>query len=295
MRILITGSAGMLGYSLSENFRDGDCYCCTRAELDITNESQVFEIVLKFNPDIIINGAAYTSAEKAEDNIEEAYAVNCYGVKYLAAAAESVNSCLIHISTDYVFKGDKKNGCYIESDIAEPVNIYGKSKLAGEQIVKELCSKYIIIRTSWLFNAQNNNFVTSIINSLRNKKELTVVNDQLGGPTFLGDLVDSIDKIVNRIKINDVDGIWGLYHYSGFPYVSWYEFACVIAQYSQLSGIVEPDVRMNSILSENYILRAKRPKNSQLNSMKFCRVFGVEQKDWRVGLEKVIYSISNNL
>ncbi len=284
MKILITGKNGQVGSCLVDQLTtmsDVTFLALDREQLDITDATQVNKIVAEFNPNIIINAAAYTAVDKAEQESELAYGINRDGPHNLAVAANEINAYIIHISTDYVFSGDSLD-CYTESDNTDPQGVYGRSKLAGEQAVTEACSRHIIVRTAWVFGEHGNNFVKTMLRLAKTRDSLGVVADQFGGPTYAGDIAKAILAISKQI----VDGnqAYGVYHYSGFPHVSWYDFAGKIFDIAFEQGVLKQLIQVNQITTQDYPTPAKRPVNSRLNCDNINKTFGIQQSDWRTAL-----------
>ena len=227
MNILVTGSNGQLGNEMVRvSGKSKERYVFTDiAELDITKLDAVLSLVRKEQIDVIVNCAAYTNVDKAEDDEKTADLINHVAVGYLAAAAKSVNATLIHISTDYVFRGINYVP-FTEEDMTEPTGVYGKTKLAGEEAVVNSGCNYIILRTAWLYSAWGKNFVKTMLKLTEEKDILPVIFDQIGTPTFAGDLADAIGWILDR-RMTDKKGI---YHFSNEGVCSWYDFAAVIAR-----------------------------------------------------------------
>ncbi|MGR5550753.1 dTDP-4-dehydrorhamnose reductase [Vibrio sp. DNB22_12_1] len=287
MRVLVTGCNGQVGYCLTEilsNAENVALLAVDRAELDITNQEAVNEAVKAFKPTIIINAAAHTAVDKAEDEVELSFAINRDGPKYLAEAAKEVDAAILHISTDYVFEGNKF-GEYIESDVTNPQGIYGASKLAGEIAVAEACDKHVILRTAWVFGEHGNNFVKTMLRLAANRDELSIVGDQFGGPTYAGDIAKALVEIAKTIS-NDKPVEYGVYHYSGLPHVSWYEFADAIFDAAMAKRIVNKP-KLFSITTEQYPTPAKRPSSSKLSTRKINEAFAVQASDWLKALKNI--------
>ncbi|MCL1145226.1 dTDP-4-dehydrorhamnose reductase [Shewanella marinintestina] len=288
MRVLITGCHGQVGCSLTEQLTkdaNTEVLALDRDSLDITNQQAVKAAVAEFQPTIIINAAAHTAVDKAEEEVELSYAINRDGPKYLAQAAQDVGAAILHISTDYVFEGNKL-GEYAESDTTNPQGVYGESKLAGEVEVAEACGKHIILRTAWVFGENGNNFVKTILRLGATRDTLNIVGDQFGGPTYAGDIASALIQIAKRIIQGDAIE-YGVYHYSGLPHVSWYEFAEAIFSIAVDKGAITKKPSLSSITTEQYPTPAKRPSNSCLNTDKITRVFAVEASDWKVALANI--------
>lgn len=286
MRLMILGAGGQLGRALHSQ-AGNHCQICfffTRSELDITDSRMLEEKISEISPDVIVNAAACTDVEKAESDPEEAFAVNTVAVGNLAAICSRADVPLIHISTDYVFDGTWSSA-YTEDDLPNPVNEYGKSKHLGELYLARSLKKFIIIRTSWLFYPGGRNFVETMIRLFQTRNFIDVVDDQIGGPTYAGDLASAIWKICLQISDTGFDS-WGIYHFAGEPCVSRFEFAEEIYDCSRMVGIAPDGVSIRAVSSCDYITRAERPLNSCMDLSKIRRVFGVEPSDWR----KEIYS-----
>ncbi|GHA38968.1 dTDP-4-dehydrorhamnose reductase [Photobacterium aphoticum] len=290
MRVLVTGAKGQVGCSLVERLSGKvELLAIDRDELDITNENAVFEAVKAFEPDIIINAAAHTAVDKAEEEVELSYAINRDGPLYLAQAAESIGAALLHISTDYVFSGDK-NGIYIETDAVDPKCVYGKSKLLGEQAVLANCSRTIILRTAWVFGEDGNNFVKTILRLAQQRDELGIVADQFGGPTYAGDIATALITIAKTIVAEDSDfdtTKYGIYHYSGLPHTSWCGFAQTIIAKAVEQKVLNKAPIINGIKTDDYPTPAKRPANSKLNTQKITETFGIQASDWQYALNQL--------
>jgi dTDP-4-dehydrorhamnose reductase len=287
MKILVTGKNGQIGRRLVEQLStmsNVTLLALDRDQLDITDPINVNNVVAAFIPNIIINAAAYTSVDKAEQESELAYAVNRDGPYNLAVAANNINATIIHISTDYVFAGDSL-AAYVESDNTEPQGVYGRSKLAGEQAVKRACSRHIILRTAWVFAEHGDNFVKTMLRLTKTRDTLDVVADQFGGPTYAGDIANAI-MIITKQMAND-NQAYGLYHYSGFPYVNWHAFAEKIFELALAQGVLKQSIQVNPITTPDYPTPAKRPANSRLNCHKIKQAFGIVQSDWQAALVRI--------
>ncbi|WED23258.1 dTDP-4-dehydrorhamnose reductase [Vibrio sp. JC009] len=279
MKVLVTGSNGQVGYWLEKLLRDkADLLAVDQDELDITDKNAVFKTVESFQPDVVINAAAYTAVDKAEEEKELAYRVNRDGPLYLAQAANSIGASILHISTDYVFPGNKE-GCYIEQDVTEPRSVYGASKLAGEQAVRENCHHHIVLRTAWVFGEHGNNFVKTML-KLADRESLSVVGDQVGGPTSAKDVATVLVRIANLIYQGD-GVVFGVYHYSGTPYVSWYQFAEQIFDSALEQDLIAKKPELKEIVSEEYLTPVERPKNSKLDLSKIGEEFNIKGSDWK--------------
>jgi len=273
VKILVTGSKGQLGneiQSIAKDYLDFEFLFTDIDDLDITNAEQVNEYFKLNRPDAVINCAAYTAVDKAESDIEMAYRINHLAVENMAKSASAVNALIVHLSTDYVFDGQSEVP-YTESDSANPQSVYGKSKLAGEQAVNDFALNGVIIRTSWLYSAFGANFIKTILRVGSEKKELNVVFDQIGTPTYAKDLSKAIlDIIPQASKKNGVE----LFHYSNEGETNWYEFAKTIVS---IAGL---DFKINPILSKDYPVSAPRPSFSVLCKSKIKETYGISIPYW---------------
>ena len=293
MKILITGSEGQVGRCLVKQLHsmtDVKYLALNKHDLDITDSKEVDKTLNKFKPDVIINAAAYTAVDQAEENIELAFSINSDGPKNLAIAANHVGALMLHISTDYVFSGSKE-GIYCELDSPSPQNVYGKSKFSGEREVAKHCPRHIILRTSWVFSEYGNNFVKSILRLSKEKNELSIVCDQFGGPTCAGDISNALLVIAKSLLVksnlekNKIE--FGVYHYSGFPHVSWYEFASYIIEIGIEKQLINKSIHLNSISSLEFPTKASRPKNSKLDCKKIESVFPIKMCNWKSRLKNI--------
>ena len=276
MRVLVTGANGQLGSEL-KLVASADYIFTDIEELDICSEERVAEFVERNKIDRIVNCAAYTNVERAEEEPEVANRVNSTAVAILARVAKRYNARLIHISTDYVFGGEVF--CVPIKEEAQPValGIYGKTKLAGERaILKSGCS-YVILRTSWLYSTYGKNFVKTILHLASEREELRVVSDQIGSPTYARDLAAVIAKICRAEGFED-----GIYHYSNRGEISWCDFARAIVEFG------EAKCRVSPCTTAEYGARAPRPAYSVLDTSKICRALGCDIPEWRVSLAECI-------
>ncbi|EGQ8033342.1 dTDP-4-dehydrorhamnose reductase [Vibrio parahaemolyticus] len=287
-KILVTGSNGQVGRCLVEQFSSCDgveLLAVDKDQLDITNQTAVDALVSNFQPDFIINAAAHTAVDKAEEEVDLSYAINEQGPRFLAEAANNVDATILHISTDYVFEGNKV-GDYQEIDITNPQGVYGKSKLAGEFAVTEICKKHIILRTAWVFSEYGNNFVKTMLQLGKNRDALSIVGDQFGGPTYAGDIARTLIQITKRISQGDIVE-FGIYHYSGLPHVSWFEFASAIFDVAVEQKVLAKKPILTSITTDQFPTPAKRPSNSRLSNEKIMKGFSVEASDWKNALNNI--------
>lgn len=293
MKMIITGASGQLGKQIRSIIEKGtselgnidpvynrfEIKYLDSEELDIANQAAVLDFLCDFKPDIIINCAAYTNVDSCESDEENAFKVNSIGPRNLAMGAEKVEAKLIHVSTDYVFKG---NGAvpYKEYDIPHPVTVYGKTKFLGEQYVREYCTRYFIVRTAWLYGKYGKNFVYTIINAAKEKRYLEVVNDQVGNPTNAEDLAYHILKLALTDQ-------YGVYHCTGEEQCSWYEFAKQILDYADINCTIKP------ITSNKLNRPAKRPSFSALHNMMLSSISENHMRNWQDALKSFIESLNN--
>ncbi|WP_025823612.1 dTDP-4-dehydrorhamnose reductase [Shewanella marina] len=292
INVLITGSQGQLGQALTQRLQDYqvagqrvNLLALDRDGLDITDRAQVLNCVTEFAPQIIINAAAYTAVDKAESEVELAEAVNVKASQYLAEAATLVGAVLLHVSTDYVFSGDSEQA-YIETDMPAPQSIYGVTKLAGEKLIAAHCDKHIILRTAWVFGEAGNNFVKTMLRLAQTRDTLGIVADQFGGPTYAGDIADALIRIMEQVSTEQVNH-WGVYHFSGLPYVSWYEFADTIFKQAHQQGLLAQCPALNALTTAQYPTSAKRPANSRLDCSKIAQTFAIQPSDWQQALQEL--------
>lgn len=275
MKILITGGNGMLAKAVRERFGKEELIVTDVEELDITDLEKVEEFVGNCSPDIILNCAAYTAVDKAEEELELARKINKDGPKNLAIAANKNNSILVHISTDYVFGGDLSlDNVYQEEDTKAPVTVYGITKLEGENAIKEHMKNYYIFRTAWLYG-DGNNFVRTMLKLGKEKEEVSVVADQHGSPTYAVDLADIIYQAIEK-KIP-----YGIYHTTNQGFTTWYEFTKEIFKQANIS------CKINPVTSEEFPRPAKRPKNSQMSKNKILEA-GITIPTWQDGLQRYL-------
>jgi dTDP-4-dehydrorhamnose reductase len=276
MRILVMGHKGMLGSDLMEALgRDHDVNGIDRDEFDITSAGDCIRVVEEFNPDAIVNAAAYTDVDGCETNREACFAVNAEGVRNIASACRGRNTKIVHYSTDYVFDGTKGEP-YVEEDPCRPINQYGESKRRGEEALIETAEDHVLIRTAWLYGRQGKNFVRAILAKAKEEGKLRVVDDQVGSPTYSVDLAQATKLLVERDSR-------GIYHVTNRGVCSWYQFAQRIVEYAQLPGVtVEP------IKSHEINRKAKRPAYSVLSNRKFMDATRKAMRPWQVALNDYI-------
>ena len=288
MNILVTGSNGQLGLEIKDlaaNYPSFSFFFMDLPALDICNRSQLDIFIKENNINTVINCAAYTAVDKAEEDVEMARKVNAIGVFNLVKAMENVNGKIIHISTDYVFDGTKTLP-YEEEDIVCPIGVYGKTKREGELAVINTSLEGIVIRTSWLYSAYGNNFVKTMMRLGKEKEKLNVIFDQIGTPTFAGDLANTCLAILS-IEQNRIDKAGKVYHFSNEGIASWYDFATAVMKINKLDCEVLP------IETKDYPTLAQRPHYSVLNKTKIKQNFKITIPYWRDSLEACIQKLNS--
>lgn len=303
MRILVIGSRGQVGSEIEDALSLGfatktqkpEVVLATRTELDLSDYSEILSFLVSKSPDIIINASAYTAVDKAESEKSLAFAINDLAVREMARYCYSNNAKLIHISTDYVFDGSSEM-FYKESDATGPQGIYGSSKLAGENSIREILDKHIILRTSWVFGSRGSNFVKTMVGLANGKKKINVVADQFGAPTSAKAIAVAIAEIVCLLAETTVeDKRWGTYHFSGYPCTTWFEFAQEILMQAEGIGLIQSAPRVIPITTSEFPTSAVRPVNSRLDCSKLQSTFGVEPDDWKISLGLVLDELKEGM
>jgi dTDP-4-dehydrorhamnose reductase len=291
-RLAIVGARGMLARMVAELApSEWDVVGLSHPHFDLTDASSAMKGLCELRPDIIINCAAYTDVDGAESNESLAFSVNAVGPGNLAQAAKEINATLVHVSSDYVFSGDKK-APYYESDPPGPLSVYGKSKLLGEQVILGSgLERFFIVRASWLYGPGGKNFVETIIRLAKQREELRIVADQFGSPTYTADLAQAIFNLLaepaKRVKEKRIgDPLYGIYHYSNKGQCSWYQFACEIVSLLNKEGEPIKAERILPINTEDYPLPAPRPSYSVLSKGKYLKATGAIIPGWREALER---------
>ena len=293
LKAFISGGTGQVGTELIRR-GDGwhvDIVAPNRTEVNLLNEKDIYSQLDSIRPDIVVNSAAFTAVDAAETERDMAFQVNRDAVRVMANSCNLLSIPLIHISTDYVFDGTKA-GSYKETDLICPIGVYGRSKEAGEAIVRELLEKHIILRTSWVYAAHGNNFVKTMLRIGKERQNLNIVNDQFGAPTFAGDIADAILSIAKKVLEHDALEFWGTYHYTAKGRTSWKDFAEVIFETASTWLPNKPYVE--GIPSSLYPTAAKRPANSVLNCAKVDLELGPPRRHWREGLDEVLDELRMN-
>lgn len=293
MKIIVIGKNGQLGKAFFElvkkNKKKDKFYFISREDLNLESKKSICKYFNKNFFDIIINCAAYTKVDDAEKNFKIANKVNHLSVSTLAKIVKNYHSKLIHISTDYVFSG-KLNKNYKESDIPKPINVYGKTKLAGEKAIKKIMKKNsIIIRSSWIYSEFGKNFLKTIIKAATKKREINIVNDQFGSPTNANDLARAIFKVINNNNFRNKNFPSDIYHFSNTGSTSWYLFAKEIFKLKRINCKIN---QINSIESNSLALR---PKNTSLNIDKIVTNFKIKPLNWKKSLKNFLFDESNSI
>ncbi|MBE6498732.1 MAG: dTDP-4-dehydrorhamnose reductase [Methanobrevibacter sp.] len=275
MKILITGSNGMLGHDLEEVLKDShELVLTTSKTLDITDKDKTMKIIKENKPDVVINSAAYTDVDGCETNQDLAYAVNGEGVRNLALACREVDCPLVHVSTDYVFDGSARDPIAEDGEIG-PISVYGKSKLQGEEAIQEILDKFFIVRTAWLYGINGKNFPRTMLELAENHPEITVVYDEVGTPTYTPDLAYGISQLIET-------DYYGIYHLTNSGSCSWCEFARYIFK------IAERDVKVIPVTASEFSRPAPRPSYSVLKNEKWIENGFEPLRDYKEAISEYI-------
>ena len=280
MKILITGIKGQVGHALMQQLNDHELVGLTRQDCDLTNSDQIRKAIDQHQPDLIINPAAYTKVDQAEDELELVFQINRDAPKVMAEKAREYDIPFIHFSTDYVFDGEKK-GAYKEDDPTNPLGVYGASKSAGEQAIQHVGGKFYIFRTSWVYSHIGKNFYLTMKRLSENRDELRVVSDQFGVPTPSYFIAKQMKKIIPQLNENHL----GIYHLVPEGHCSWYDFA------KDILSQTNPDFNaknFQAITTHEFPTKTKRPMNSVLSNAKIKHGFNLAINDWHTELEKMI-------
>lgn len=280
MKVLVTGVGGQLGYDVIKELgkRNIDCIGADKAEFDITDYDAVRKFIIDYMPDAIIHCSAYTAVDKAEEEPKLCHLVNAVGTENIAIICKEINTKMIYISTDYVFDGTKE-GFYEVDDVPKPINVYGKTKLEGELVIQKILKKYFIVRTSWVFGINGNNFVRTMLRLGKERSDLNVVGDQIGSPTYTADLAPLLVDMIQTDK-------YGIYHATNEGECSWAEFA---EEIFKLSGM---DIKVIHITTDEFPTKAKRPKNSRMSKRKLLISKGKLLPFWQDALRRFIKELT---
>ena len=275
MKILITGSNGMLGHDLKEVLGGGhELVLTTSKTLDITDRQYAIDFIREAGPDIVINSAAYTNVDDCEANQDIAHAVNGEGVRNLAIACCEIGCPLVHISTDYIFNG-RNDRPWVEDDEIDPINVYGKSKLEGEEAILEILDKYFIVRTAWLYGINGRNFPRTMLELAQNHSEITVVHDEVGCPTYTHDLAEAISQLIET-------DYYGIYHITNSGSCSWCEFARYIFD------VADIDVNVIPVTASEFARPAPRPSYSVLENRNWIENGFKPLRDYKDAIKEYI-------
>lgn len=288
--ILLFGGSGQLGRELTRasSARAIPLVALSRAQAAIDDEAAVRDAVRRYSHSVVVNAAAYTKVDLAERETEAAQQANEVGPGILASACTAAGVPLIHISTDFVFDGSK-HGAYVENDPAEPINVYGRSKAAGERAVREAAPAHVIIRTSWVYGEFGHNFLKTMLTLAATRDELRIVADQRGCPTSTSDLAAAILTVAPRLAAGD--DISGTYHFAGSGVTTWHGFAArIVAAQAPLTGRAP---RVTAISTKDYPTAARRPPNSELDCSRFERVFGLRGLPWTDETERITRALAS--
>jgi dTDP-4-dehydrorhamnose reductase len=284
--ILLFGSGGQLGRELTAraNTLGEPLVALSRQDADISDPQVIARALDRAKATMVVNAAAYTKVDQAESEPEAAFAANETGAAVLAEACARAGLPLVHISTDYVFDGSKA-GAYVEDDAVAPLGVYGRSKLAGEQAVRERNPRHVILRTAWVYGAYGQNFLKTMLRLAAERDELRVVADQRGSPTATADIAEAILHVGRRLENEP----WGTYHFAGSGETSWHGFAAhIVAAHARFTGRRPPVI---AIATADFPTKATRPSNSVLDSSRFAAVFGYKAEPWDVATDRTVGQI----
>ena len=289
--ILLIGSTGQLGWELKRSlFSLGKLIALDRKSMDLSQPAQIREVISQIEPNLIVNAAAYTAVDKAEEEIELAKAINAIAPGVIAEEAEKLQAPLIHYSTDYVFSGNNGGAPYAEDDNPDPKNVYGQTKLAGEQAIQNVGGPHLVFRTSWVYGARGKNFMLTIQRLAKERDTLKIINDQTGAPTWCGSLADATGVILKNAKVKTesyspyLEMVSGTYHMTCAGKTTWFDFDKAILKNT-------PDHRqpkIEPIPTSEYPTPASRPQNSLLSNLKLQKTFGLKLPDWEEALNQCL-------
>jgi dTDP-4-dehydrorhamnose reductase len=286
--IWLIGNRGMLGSDVEEMLNSRSMmYIASDIDIDITDYTALRDFASSKEIDWIINCSAYTAVDKAEEEREKAYSINADGVNNIARVAKNSGASLVHVSTDYVFDGEK-NDPYLENDETNPLGVYGQSKREGEERIISAMERYFIIRTAWLYGAKGNNFVRTMLRLFRERNEVRVVADQWGSPTYSKDLASALMSAVTSDTPR-----FGMYHFTNEGRTNWYEFAREIYTQALRYGHVKHEVNIIPITTSEFPTKAVRPRNSYLSKEKIIREMGIECRAWQKALEEFMKNLKD--
>jgi len=287
VKVLVTGREGQLARGLLEAADSVGIQALAigRPDIDVADERSVTAVIARERPDLVVNAAAYTAVDKAESEPSVVHAVNALGAEAVARACAAQSIPIFQISTDYVFDG-MKDGPYVESDFTAPINVYGRTKLEGEQRVAKACQRHLILRTAWVYSPWGANFVKTMLRLAATRPSIDVVDDQRGSPTSASHLARIVLEIAARVVTDPTGARWGIYHAVGGGETTWFGFAREVFRHAAARGLPVADVA--PIAASAYPTPARRPTNSRLNCDKLRLAFGLELPDWRLGVEDCV-------
>jgi dTDP-4-dehydrorhamnose reductase len=295
-KILLTGVNGQVGHALKTTLSEYEVVALSREQLDLCKTHDIKRIVREIKPNLIINPAAYTAVDKAESEPELAFAINATAPQILAEEAARLNAALIHFSTDYVYDGSKKSA-YVETDAVNPVSVYGKSKLAGEEVIRAVALPHLILRTSWVYGAYGKNFLKTILRLAAERESLRIVADQFGAPTSSESIAEALVRLVDKWQCSE-ENQTGIYHFTNMGETSWHGFSCeIVNEYNRLAlekswPALKTDVaNVTAITTAEYPTPAARPVNSCLDNGKLKAAFGLALPSWQQGLQNVMQTL----
>ena len=286
MKVLITGAGGQVGWELQQTVStDIEITALHRVELDIADQAAVMSVIKEFQPDLVINAAAYTAVDKAEEEVDRAYKVNVEGAANIARAVDDCSARLIHISTDFVFDGTGTKP-YLPGDEPKPSGVYGASKLQGERaVMAETSGRAVILRTAWVYSVHGSNFVKTMLRLMAEREELGVVDDQVGTPTWAKELAKTIWLIAGKTDMQ------GTYHWTDDGKASWYDFALAIQEEAYGLGLLQKTIPIKPIKTEEYPTPARRPAYSVLDKTSTLEALDCKAPHWRESLIKMLIEL----
>jgi len=288
-RILVTGRTGQVSTALQKlsaaDSRGPQIFAVGRPETDIANEADVRRAIAEHRPDVVVNAAAYTAVDQAEDEPDLAHAVNALGAGHVARASAALGIPIIQLSTDYVYSGRKPEH-YVEDDETGPLGVYGRTKLAGEDAVRRENPRHVILRTAWVYSAYGKNFLKTMLRLAADRDSLKIVSDQYGNPTQADDIAAAILHISNQLMADGGNAPYGLYHLAGSGETNWADFArAIFAESAKRSG---PTAHVEGITTAEYPTRAVRPANSRLDTSRLKHAFGIAMPSWQDGVARSV-------
>ncbi len=295
-KILLTGVNGQVGHALQKRLTRHEVIALSREQLNLSDSAAIRRVVQMIQPDLIINPAAYTAVDKAETEPNLAYAINAIAPQTLAEEAAKLNAVLIHFSTDYVYDGSKTSA-YSETDLVNPLSVYGKSKLAGENAIRAVSLPHLILRTSWVYGAYGKNFLKTIIRLAGERDSLRIVADQYGAPTSSESIAEAVASLLTVWQPQNLNQT-GIYHLTNQGKTSWHGFSrAIVDEYNRLVVVKNwPPLKTSveniaGITTAEYPTPAARPANSSLNNDKLNQVFNVALPDWQAGLQQIMQTV----